>query len=187
MNSQRLSLPRGCFTDSTEALSREWWVTNGLGGYAAGTVAQAQTRRYHGLLVAALRPPLDRRVLVSKADATASYRGATFSLACNEFADGTLTPRGFELLSEFHLEGTTPVWTFAIGDAVMEQRVWMAQGCNTSYLRYTLLRATASMTLNLVPLCAYRDYHAHGHAGFTPELTVGAADCVVSAYPGARP
>ena len=66
--------------------------------------------------------------MVAKLDAAATYRGQRFELATNEFADGTLAPRGFEHLCEFRLEGTTPVWTFAMGDALLEQRIWMANG-----------------------------------------------------------
>jgi predicted glycogen debranching enzyme len=180
-------LPRDCCADAREALTREWLVSNGLGGYAAGTVAGANTRRYHGLLVAALKPPLERTLLVAKADATAHYRGSEFALGCNEFADGTLAPRGCELLREFRLEGTLPVWTFALGDALLELRIWMAHGHNTTYVRHTLRHATAPVQLELVPLCTYRDYHAHGHAGWSPQLTAGAADCLINAWPGARP
>src|SRR5579863_3581339 len=97
------SFPRSSFTRLPQALEREWLVTNGLGGFASGTVAQANTRRYHGLLIAALRPPVERVVMVAKLDATAWYRGESYQLACNEYADGTLAPRGFELLSSFSM------------------------------------------------------------------------------------
>ena len=100
-----LFLSREEITDADVALSREWLVTNGLGGFASGTVGQANTRRYHGLLVAALRPPVDRVVMVAKLDATARYRGESFELAANEYAGGTIAPRGFERLSEFRLDG----------------------------------------------------------------------------------
>ena len=187
MNTNSPSLPRACFANTGEALTREWLVTNGLGGYAAGTLAQANTRRYHGLLVAALRPPLERTVLVAKADATASYRGQQFALGCNEFTDGTVAPSGCELLSAFQLEGATPVWTFALADALVEQRIWMAQGLNTTFVRYTLCRASAPLQLEIMPLCTYRDYHSHGRAGSTPEIATAAADCVITAFQGARP
>jgi predicted glycogen debranching enzyme len=180
------SLPRACFVDADAALAREWLVTNGLGGYAAGSLAQANTRRYHGLLVAALQPPVGRTLLVSKADTVASYCGTQFSLSCNEFAGGTLTPRGFELLGGFRFDGATPVWTFALADALLEQRIWMAHGRNITYVRYTLRHANAPLQLEIAPLCAYRDYHSHGSAGWTPGLDAGAADCLITAYPGAR-
>jgi hypothetical protein len=94
-----LCLPRVDFTQLANAFDREWLVTNGLGGFACGTVALANTRRYHGLLVASLSPPVQRVLMLAKLDVTVRYRGITFELGCNEFADGTVTSRGFELLS----------------------------------------------------------------------------------------
>ena len=94
-------LPRDAFSSPNAALDREWLVTNGLGGYAAGSVSLANTRRYHGLLVASFKPPVDRLVLVSKVDIAVGYRGVTYALTSNEFADGTLSGRGFEHLVSF--------------------------------------------------------------------------------------
>src|SRR5882757_887655 len=110
------------------ALRREWLETNGLGGFAASTLPGLNTRRYHGLLVAALRPPLERTLLVAKLDVTAIYRAQRFELATNEFVDGTVAPRGHVHLESFHLDGTLPVWTWLIDDARIEQRLWMQHG-----------------------------------------------------------
>src|SRR6266446_868395 len=81
--------------DLPNALRREWLVTNGLGGYASGTVAGVDTRRYHGLLVAALAPPVERTVLVAGLVGWVSHEGQRHSLAANEYADGTIDPRGY--------------------------------------------------------------------------------------------
>ncbi len=105
------------------AESREWLVTNGIGGYASGTVAGSQTRRYHGLLVAALQTPLGRTQLVSAIDEIVHYDGADFSLSTHRWASGAVDPQGFLLLEDFHLEGTTPVWTYALADALLEKRI----------------------------------------------------------------
>src|SRR5262245_37602664 len=105
--------------NSETALSREWLVTNGLGGFASGTVALANTRRYHGLLVASFKPPVDRLVLVSKVDIEVEYRGVRHALTTNEYVDGTLAPRGFERLVSFRLDGQVPVWTFGVADALI--------------------------------------------------------------------
>ena len=75
--------------DLQAAESREWLVTNGIGGYAFGTIAGHQTRCYHGLLVAALQPPLGRTLLVAKLDETARYASQEFALFTNRWADGT--------------------------------------------------------------------------------------------------
>ena len=108
------------------ATGKEWLVTNGLGGYAAGTISGAHTRRYHGLLVAALRPPLERTVLLAKVDTTAFHGDELYPLFANEFADGTIDPHGYQYLESFQLEGLIPVWVYALADARLEQRVWMA-------------------------------------------------------------
>src|SRR5258706_12577717 len=105
----RLALARPAFSSDAGAFATEWLQTNGLGGFASRTVGQANTRRYHGLLVAALKPPLERILMVTKADTVVRYRGAAHALACKEFAAGTITPRGQRRVAGVHLEGTKPV------------------------------------------------------------------------------
>jgi predicted glycogen debranching enzyme len=139
---------------------REWLVTNGLGGYASSTLGGCNTRRYHGLLVAALRPPVERTVMIAKLDAVARYRDQSFTLGANEYADGTIDSQAQLHLHSFRLDGSLPIWTWSLDDALIEQRVWMAHGANTTYVSYTLLRASAAVELELAPLCTYRDYHA---------------------------
>ena len=182
-----LELARADLANVDAALSREWLVTNSLGGFASGTVAQANTRRYHGLLIASLRPPVDRILMVAKLDGVALYRGARFELATNEFSDGTVAPRGFEDLSAFRLEGAIPLWTFSLADAVLEQRIWMADGRNTTYVSFTLSGATEALDLELTPLCTYRDYHAQGQGGWSLDVTREALGCRVTAFAGAHP
>ncbi len=150
----------------TAAESREWLVTNGIGGFASGTIAGHLTRRYHGLLMAALKPPLGRTLLLSKLEETVEYdgiypeSGRFYKLYCNRWGNGTIEPDGYKYLDRFHLEGTTPVWTFAIANALLEKRVWMQPGANTTYIQYKLVRATGPMTLDIRALVNYRDYHA---------------------------
>ena len=141
------------------AESREWLVTNGIGGYASGTIANLLTRRYHGLLIAALNPPLGRTLMVAKVDETVLYNAATYPLYTNRWAEDTVESPGYKQIQSFHLEGTTPVWNFAIADAILEKRIWMQQGANTTYIRYHLRRATKPLTINLKTLINYRDYH----------------------------
>ena len=112
-------------------LRREWLVTSGVGGYASGTVAGVNTRSYHGLLVAALTPPVDRTVLVGGLGEWATYDGHRSPLSTQEFADGTLDPHGYRQLQAFALEGTIPAWTFALADALLEPRIWMEHGTST--------------------------------------------------------
>ena len=102
--------------DSSVAETREWLVTNGIGGFASGTIAGVLTRRYHGLLMAALEPPLGRTLMVAKIDETAEYDGIYpesgnfYPLYANRWTDDTLESYGHYHLNRFHLEGTTPVW-----------------------------------------------------------------------------
>ncbi|MBI4609784.1 MAG: glycogen debranching enzyme family protein [Candidatus Rokubacteria bacterium] len=141
------------------AESREWLCANGLGSFASGTVAGTLTRRYHGLLVAALKPPLGRTLLVARVDETVDYAGAPYPLFTNRWADGTVEPHGYRHIERFRREGTTPVWTYACGDALLEKRVWMEHGANTTYLQYRVLRAGGPLALELKGLVNYRDYH----------------------------
>ena len=188
MTLPQIELGRGELATFSASAEREWLVTNGLGGYAAGSVGGARTRRYHGLLVAALHPPVDRTVLVAKLDATAGYANAVVALGTNEYADGTIDPRGFERLERFRLEGLTPVWEYVIGDAVLEQRLTMVQGENTTLVSFKLLRATAPLTLTLQPFCTYRDYHGQTRGTnwtiATAELPRG---CEIRAFDGTQP
>src|SRR5437879_9667656 len=84
--------------DLDSAESREWLVTNGIGGYASGTVAGSQARRYHGLLIAALQPPVGRTHLVSAIDEIVHYAGTDYSLATHRWASGAVDPQGFLLV-----------------------------------------------------------------------------------------
>jgi len=151
--------------DLAAAESREWLITNGIGGYASGTIAGSQTRRYHGLLVAALQPPVGRTQLVSAVDEIVHYAGADFSLATHRWASGAVDPKGFLLLEDFHLEGATPVWTYALAEALLEKRTWMRQGENTTYIQYTLARGSSALEMELKALVNYRDFHSLTKAG----------------------
>lgn len=143
--------------DVRAAESREWLVTNGIGGYAFGTISGHQTRSYHGLLVAALQPPLGRTLLVAKLDETARYGSVEFPLFTNRWTDGTVSPEGYRNIERFHLEGTTPVWTFALADALLEKRIFMPSAANTTYVLYRLVRARSAVELSVKVLADYAD------------------------------
>jgi predicted glycogen debranching enzyme len=142
------------------AEGREWLVTNGIGGFAMGTIAGSLTRRYHGLLVAALKPPLGRTLLLANLDELAVLREEEYKLYTSRWASGDVDPEGYRFLEGFRLEGTTPVWTYALAEAQLEKRVWMALGENTTYIRYTLRRAQSPLKLYVKALTNHRDYHA---------------------------
>ena len=174
--------------DLANAERREWLVTNGVGGFASGTVAGSLTRRYHGLLQAALHPPGDRSLLVSKLDETANYAGQEYALYSNNWLGNMGDGGGYRLIESFHLEGTTPVWTFALADALLEKRIWMALGANTTYVQYTLRRATAPLTLTAKALVNYRHYHSETRAnGWQMQIEPVVNGLKVIAYDGAIP
>ena len=170
------------------AEGREWLCTNGIGGFASGTLASVLTRRYHGLLVAALTPPLGRTLLVAKLDDTIEYDTVRRPLFANRWIDGTVDPHGYVEVERFHLDGTTPVWTYACADALIEKRIWMEQGANTTYVRYRMLRGAAPATLELKALVNYRDYHGTTRGN---DWQMGVARVPhgvrVTAFDGARP
>jgi len=151
--------------DLTAAEQREWLVTNGIGGFASGTVAGSATRRYHGLLVAALNPPAGRTLLVGGLDELASIDGKTHPLATHRWASRAIAPEGYLSILRFQLDGKIPVWTYQLGNVLIEKRIWMKYGENTTFVQYTLVDAATVVALDLKALVNYRDYHSATHAG----------------------
>ncbi|PZO36650.1 MAG: hypothetical protein DCF19_20810 [Pseudanabaena frigida] len=147
--------------DHTKAEEYEWLVTNGIGGYASGTLSGMLTRRYHGLLVGALKPPLERSLLLSKLDETVKYRDKYYPIHTNRWEDGTIEPSGYQNIESFTLEGTIPKWSFACADALLQKRIWMQHGQNTTYIQYALERGSSPIKLSIKALVNYRDYHGN--------------------------
>src|SRR5476651_552028 len=110
--------------------SREWLETNGIGGFASSTVSVANTRRYHGLLIAATKPPLGRLVLLSKLEETFVIDGERYELSSNQYP-GTIHPEGYEYLTGFRLD-PFPVWTFSVKGLEIEKSAFMVSGENTT-------------------------------------------------------
>src|SRR5271157_5449019 len=169
------------------AASYEWLVTNGLGGYACGTIAGANTRRYHGFLMASLAPPVERTLLVAKIDVSVEYLGERYQLAANEFAGGTIDPRGFIHIESFAVREGIPTWRYAIADALLEQRIFMAPLANVSYLHLTLERASGPLLIEFKPLATYRDFHSQGRGERPFEVEEDGESVSVRAAGGSRP
>jgi predicted glycogen debranching enzyme len=182
-----MRLGRGISGHWDAAVRREWLVTNGLGGYACGTVALANTRRYHAFLMASLAPPVKRTLLVAKVDVGVEYLGRRFALTANEFADGTVDPRGFVEIESFGVEDGIPVWRYALADALLELRIFMAPGANLTYLTLGLERGSATARIELKPLTAYRDLHSEERGGRPFTVDARESGCTVRAFEGARP
>ncbi len=174
--------------DLSAAGRREWLVTNGIGGYAAGTLAGLPTRSYHGLLIAALNPPLGRTLLLTALHETVAYDGHIYPLFAVRWQDGRVEPRGFDCLERFSLEGTIPLWSYACADALLEKQVWMEPGSNTTRVRYRLRRASRPMELTIAALVNCRDHHAVTPRGaWTPQVAPIEHGLQVTAFDGVPP
>ena len=166
-----VSFGRAICGDLDAGLRREWLVTNGLGGYASGTLGGIPTRRYHGLLVAALEPPVERTVVVGGMAEQGRYDGKSYAISAQEYGDGVIAPQGYLNLESFALEGTLPLWTYAFADARLERRLWMQHGANTTYISYRLVRGTREVELILTPLVTSRSFHSlSADFGWNPEI-----------------
>src|SRR3954469_16604937 len=140
----------------------EWLETNGLGGYASSTVTGMNTRRYHGLLVAATKPPVGRMVLLSKIEETLVVDGRRFDLSCNQYP-GVVYPQGYIYLKEFRRD-PFPVFVYEADGLTLEKSVFMVHGENTTVIQYILRGpARGACSLELRPLIAFRDYHSLTH------------------------
>ncbi len=147
--------------DLAAAERREWWLADGRGGYAGGTIAQSLTRRYHALLVAPVDPPLGRVLVLAKADARLVAEGVSQPLFANRWAGGAVEPAGHLALESFELDGTIPVWRFALGDRIVEERVWLEPGAGTVYVAWRLDGEAdgAAAHISVALLANGRDHH----------------------------
>ena len=183
-----LSYGRGRLGDAEASVRLEWLVTNGIGGFASGTVSGALTRRYHGLLVASLKPPVGRTLLLAKLAESLDVGGAWVDLDENRWASGTISPSGYLHLESFRLDETVPVWTWAIGDTRLEKRVWMEQGENTTFVEYRLASASAPARLYLRALVNHRDVHeTTSNGAWTARVEPAAGGVCIEAWDGATP
>jgi predicted glycogen debranching enzyme len=144
----------------------EWLETNGLGGFASSTIVCLNTRRYHGLLVAATKPPVGRFVLLSKLEETLRIDGRSYDLSANRYPD-VVHPRGFHYLKEFRLD-PFPVFSYEVEGLQIKKSIFMIQGENSTVVQLELqssapLVAGKNIELLVRPLIAFRDYHALTH------------------------
>src|SRR5262245_27250501 len=147
--------------DETERLlTREWLLTNGLGGYASGTVAGVLTRRYHGLLIAALPAPIGRTVMLNHvSEALTLPEGDAVSIGGEERVGSSLQLHA-GYLREFRLEAGLPVWRFVFGAAIVEKRLVLPHGQNTVHVTYQLVEAGGPVHLTLMPAVHFRPHDA---------------------------
>ena len=169
--------------DLDKALQLEWLETNGLGGFASSTIVGVSTRRYHGLLVAATRPPVGRRVLLAKVEEQLESNARTFALATSVYAGAIVHPQGYLNLVEFRLD-PWPVMTYQLGDVTLEKAVTMRYGHNQTIIAYHLAAAAAPCRLSVRPLIAGRDYHhlQHAHGQLDAQLHRDATSFTIQPY-----
>jgi predicted glycogen debranching enzyme len=152
--------------DLDAALRREWLETNGIGGFASSTIIGLNTRRYHGLLTAATKPPVGRFVLLSKLEETLFVQGQAFDLSANRYP-GVVHPQGFHHLKQFRLD-PFPVFTYEIEGIEIEKSVFMIDGENSTVIHYELKKnnhpeSPKNLQLEVRALIAFRDYHSTTH------------------------
>jgi len=165
--------------DLNVALTREWLETNGIGGFSSSTILGLNTRRYHGLLTAATKPPVGRFVLLSKFEETLVIDGRRYELSSNQYP-GVIHPHGFNYQTSFRLE-PFPRFTYEVEGVRLEKSVFMVQSENTTVVQYQLEQTVGSnhqdIKLNVRPLIAFRDYHSTTHEN-------GALNAQIETNPG---
>jgi len=136
----------------------EWLLPNGIGGFAMGTASGINTRRYHGLLIAAINPPTDRRLLLAAVDGVATYGSTKLCLSSNQYP-GAVHPDGFEQLESFTVSDRA-TWVYRRGHVQIQKTIYLVPGQNQVLLEYKNT-GTKSVELSLRPLVCHRDFHAN--------------------------
>jgi predicted glycogen debranching enzyme len=167
---RRLTFTEADTHDAELMLGREWLVTNGLGGFASGTVAGVPTRRYHGLLISALRTPLGRTVMFNHLTEWLRLpTGERNQIGGQERAGGQLEWPGAKHLREFRLEEGMPVWRYELEGAVLEKRVLLVHGQNTVHVTYRLVSGVGPLRLKLRPALQFRPLEEPVHESATTD------------------
>jgi predicted glycogen debranching enzyme len=146
------------------ASSREWLVTDGVGGFAMGTVAGLRTRRYHGLLIVATQPPIGRRLGLAALDPVLVIDGRRHELATREWESGDIAPHGYRYLASFELIDGVPRWRWQIGDVVLEAEVAMVHGRPVTGVVHRLVHSPRPVRLELAAVATWRDVHGERFA-----------------------
>ncbi|CAN5467504.1 amylo-alpha-1,6-glucosidase [soil metagenome] len=161
-------------TNFESASSREWLETNGIGGFASSTISGANTRRYHGLLTAAVNPPLGRVTMLSKFEETLVIDGEKFELSSNQYLNA-IYPEGYKFLKNFRLE-PFPIWIYQINGIEIEKSIFMVYGENSIVCRWSIKNQTNNnqIELELKPLLSFVDYHSlqHENADINPSFEI---------------
>ncbi len=182
-----LRIHRVACVNTETATRKEWLDTNGLGGYASSTIINCHTRKYHGLLVAALKKPRGRYVLLSKVETSVTDGEREFFLSTNKYP-GVYHPTGHQFVEGFE-QDLYPAVTYRIGDALIRKTILMVHGRNTVLLCYELLEGRIKPTLRIRPLLAYRDVHqlTSENLFLRPKTFPEKNGCIIEPYEGMPP
>ncbi len=154
-----LEFGRDACGDLNLAVSKEWLETNGLGGYACGTMAGLNTRGYHSLLTVPLKPPLKRTILLSQLDEVVVYKDKKYMLSTMEYESGALNPRGYIYLERFKGE-PFPTFYYRLDDQVLQKQIFMSYGQSLTWITYQLLtEPDGAFNLMVKPLLSFRSHH----------------------------
>ena len=146
----------------TEATQLEWLETNGLGGWSSSSIIGCNTRRYHGLLVAATVPPAERMNLVSKLDETIIVNDQRFELGTNNYGNA-ISPGGYNYIKSF-AKDLFPEWLYEMEGIQLKKTIAMVHGENTTLVIYDVIKAAKPFSLALLPLLSVKGYHSLMHA-----------------------
>lgn len=172
---RRLQWPAEDAADPAMLVRREWLVTNGLGGYASGTVVGAITRRYHGLLIAALPSPVGRVILLNHLSERIRFPDRSHTWLGVHGLEGRLTQvEGARHLVEFRLVAGIPTWQYRVRDATIERTVLMPHGQNTVHVNYRLVEGDEPLRITLRPLLGFRTHDASVDRAFDEPYDVRA-------------
>jgi predicted glycogen debranching enzyme len=155
---------KGYWRTFEQGIQREWLLTNGIGGFASSTLIEANTRRYHGLLVASLRPPVQRHLLVSKLDESITLGEETFSLHSFQASDGFIM-KGYHHLQRVRID-SLPLFVYSVRDVFIEKRIAMEYGKNKTVLVYRIKNGSRKANFKISPLLNFRDYHFNSSRGY---------------------
>lgn len=171
--------------DLEAARSREWLESNGLGGFASSTIVGLNTRRYHGFLIAAAKPPVGRLLLLSKLEEVLIVDGERVELSANQYP-GVVHPQGYQYLKQFRLD-PFPVFTYVAKGIEVEKSVFMIYGKNSTVIQYRLTgEHGGSPLLEVRPLIAFRDYHSttHWNDRLNPDVRMKPGEASMTPYAG---
>ena len=160
-NLPKITIGSKNLSDLERALKTEWLVTNGLGGYASSTVLGVNTRKYHGMLIAAFNPPVDRRVLLTRIDEKIHVEGKEYFLGANEIRDGCFQPEGYHYLADFSL-APLPIATYKVNEDIqLKKTLFMPYGKNATVVVYDVSNASENdLLVSVAPLVNSRHFYS---------------------------